>query len=60
MIGLLNILCVDYYATCHSTQEGSINGKVSMFDYKHKLANWRWLWNAITRATHIEHVFLKI
>ena len=28
------------------------------FDYKHKLANWRWLRTAITRATQIKHVYV--
>ena len=47
----------DYCSTCHSSQGASINGKVCMFDYKHKLVNWRWQWTAITRATQIEHVY---
>ena len=47
----------NYCATCHSSQGASINGKVCIFDYKNKLANWRWLWTAITRATEIENVY---
>jgi hypothetical protein len=48
----------NYCATCHSSQGASINGKVCIFDYNNKLADWRWLWTAITRATEIEHVYL--
>ena len=48
----------DYCSTCHSTQGASINGKACTFDYKTKLANWRWQWTAITRATQIEHVYV--
>ena len=47
----------DYCATCRSTQGASMNGKVCVFDYKHKLANWRWLWTAFTRATQTEHIY---
>jgi hypothetical protein len=47
----------DYCSTCHSSQGASINGKVCSFDYQNKLANWRWLWTAITRATQIENVY---
>jgi uncharacterized protein involved in tolerance to divalent cations len=43
-------------ATCHSSQGASINGKVCIFDYNNKLADWRWLWTDITRATQIENV----
>ena len=28
------------------------------FHYIDKLANWRWLWTAITRATQLEHVYV--
>ena len=45
----------DYCSTCHSTQGASINGKVCIFDCKHKLASWRGLWTAITQATQIEN-----
>ena len=48
----------NYCATCHSSQGAQINGKVCTFDYKHKLANWRWLWADITRATQIKHVYV--
>jgi hypothetical protein len=48
----------DYCSTCHSSQGASINGKVCIFDYKNKLANWRWLWTAISRATQIENVYV--
>jgi hypothetical protein len=47
----------NYCATCHSSQGASINGKVCIFDYNNKLADWRWLWTAITRATQIENVY---
>jgi hypothetical protein len=47
----------DYCATCHSSQGASINGKVGIFDCDNKLADWRWLWTAITRATEIENVY---
>jgi hypothetical protein len=48
-------------ATCRSSQGASINGKVCIFDYNNKLADWRWLWTAITRATQIENdYFLRI
>jgi hypothetical protein len=47
----------NYCATCHSSQGASINGKICIFDYNNKLADWRWLWTAITRATDIENVY---
>ena len=45
-------------ATCHSSQGAPINGKVCIFHYIDKLASWRWLWTAITRATQLEHVYV--
>ena len=46
----------NYCATCHSSQGASTHRMTCMFDYKSKLANWRWLWAAFTKATEIEHV----
>ena len=37
----------DYCSTCHSTQGASMHGKACIFDYKHKLATWGWLWTAL-------------
>ena len=47
----------NYCATCHSNQGASINGKVCSIEYE-KLANCRWLWTAITRATEIENAYV--
>ena len=46
----------NYCATCHSSQEASLNGNICIFDHTYKVVDWRWLWTAITRATQIEHV----
>ena len=55
---ITNSFMFDYCSTCHSTQGASINGKACIFDYNNKLANWRWLWSAITRATQLENVYV--
>ena len=47
----------DYCGTYHSIEGASSNGKVCVFDYKNKLASWRWLWTAIARASQIENVY---
>jgi hypothetical protein len=55
-----NFVTDDYCSTCHSSHGASIDGNVTIFDYKHKLVTWRWLWTAITRATHLDGVYYYI
>jgi hypothetical protein len=46
-----------YCSTCHSFQGSSIEGKVTIFDYKFYFTSRNWIWVAITRATDLNNVF---
>ena len=46
-----------YCCTCHNYQGSSIDGKVTIFDYKHYFCSRKWLWTAITRATDLDNVY---
>jgi transposase-like protein len=43
-----------------SSQGASTHCKIKIFDYKHKLVTWRWLWTAITRAKQVHDVYVYI
>jgi hypothetical protein len=43
-----------------SSQGASIDGEIKIFDYNHKLVNWRWLWTAITRAKQVHDAYVYI
>ena len=45
-----------YCSTCHSYQGSSIEGNVTIFDYKFHFTSRNWIWVAITRATDLNNV----
>ena len=46
-----------YCRTCHSFQGSSIEGKITIFDWKFFFVNRKWLYTAVTRATELKNVF---
>ena len=45
-----------YCRTCHSFQGSSIDDKITIFDWKFKFVNRKWLYTAVTRATELKNV----
>ena len=45
-----------YCRTCHSFQGSSIDSKLTIFDWKFTHASRKWLYTAVTRATHLKNV----
>jgi hypothetical protein len=46
-----------YCRTCHSFQGSSIDGKITIFDWKFVFVNRKWIYTAVTRATELKNVF---
>ena len=46
-----------YCRTCHSFQGSSIDDKITIFDWRFKFVNRKWLYTAVTRATELKNVF---
>jgi len=46
-----------YCRTCHSFQGSSIEGKMTIFDWRFFFVNRKWLYTAVTRATELKNVF---
>ena len=51
------VLSYDYCCTCHNYQGSSIDGKVTIFDYKHYFMSRKWIWTSVTRATNLDDVY---
>jgi hypothetical protein len=49
-----------YCRTCHSFQGSSIEGKITVFDWRFFFVNRKWLYTAVTRATELKNVFFYI
>jgi hypothetical protein len=45
-----------YCRTCHSFQGSSIEGKVTVFDWKFFFVNRKWIYTCATRATELKNV----
>ena len=45
-----------YCRTCHSFQGSSIEGKITIFDWKFFFVNRKWIYTAVTRATELKNV----
>ena len=45
-----------YCRTCHSFQSSSLDSKLTIFDWKFSHASRKWLYTAVTRATHLKNV----
>ena len=45
-----------YCRTCHSFQGSSIDDKITIFDWRFKFVNRKWLYTAVTRATELKNV----
>ena len=50
----------DYCSTCHSTQGATIDESITIYDWKFYYMSREWLWTAVTRATSLDCVFLRI
>ena len=46
-----------YCRTVHSLQGSSIEGKITVFDWRFFFVSRKWLYTAITRATELKNVF---
>ena len=46
-----------YCRTCHSFQGSSIEGKITIFDWRFFFVNRKWLYTSVTRATELKNVF---
>ena len=46
-----------YCRTCHSFQGSSIEGEITIFDWKFFFVNRKWIYTAVTRATELKNVF---
>jgi hypothetical protein len=46
-----------YCRTCHSFQGSSIDDKITIFDWRFKFVNRKWIYTAVTRATNLKHVY---
>ena len=46
----------NYCRTCHSFQGSSIDDKITIFDWRFKFVNRKWLYTAVTRATDLKNV----
>lgn len=46
-----------YCRTCHSFQGSSIADKITIFDWKYKFVNRKWIYTAVTRATELKNVY---
>ena len=44
-----------YCRTCHSFQGSSIDGKITIFDWRFFFVNRKWLYTAVTRATELKN-----
>jgi len=47
----------NYTRTCHSFQGSSIDGPITVFDWKFAFVNRKWVWTAITRARDLKKVY---
>ena len=47
----------NYCRTCHSFQGSSIDEAITVFDHKLTYVTRRWLYTAVTRATHLKQVY---
>ena len=47
-----------YCRTCHSFQGSSIEGEITIFDWRFFFVNRKWIYTAVTRATELKNVFL--
>ncbi len=47
-----------YCRTCHSFQGASIDDSITIFDWSHPHASWKWLWTAITRSRDLDKVYI--
>ena len=45
-----------YCRTCHSFQGSSIEGKITIFDWRFFFVNRKWIYTAVTRATELKNV----
>jgi hypothetical protein len=45
-----------YCRTCHSYQGSSIDDKITIFDWRFKHVNRKWLYTSVTRATELKNV----
>ncbi len=45
-----------YCRTCHSFQGSSIEGKITIFDWRFFFVNRKWVYTAVTRATELKNV----
>ena len=46
-----------YCRTCHSLQGSSIDGKITVFDWRFFFVSRKWLYTVCTRATELKNVF---
>jgi hypothetical protein len=46
-----------YCRTCHSFQGSSIEGEITIFDWRFFFVNRKWIYTAVTRATELKNVF---
>ena len=47
----------NYYKTCHSFQESSIDEAIAIFDHKLAYVTRKWLYTATTKATDLKQVY---
>jgi hypothetical protein len=46
-----------YCRTCHSFQRSSINGAITVFDWRCLFVSRKWLYTSVIRATELKNVF---
>ena len=46
-----------YCRTCHSFQRSSIEGKITISDWRFSFVSRKWIYAAVTRATELKHVY---
>ncbi|MFM7981404.1 MAG: C-terminal helicase domain-containing protein, partial [Candidatus Fonsibacter sp.] len=57
-ISLINNNCAQNYCkTCHSFQGNNIEESITILDHKFVYVLWKWLYTAVTKATHIKQVY---